>query len=207
MRAPGVRYQVGVRGFLAGAIVGAMVGAGGVYAALEKPWQAGAAEVAEPDAGAQAEEPTRKKQRRRRKGRRHERRHELVGDVIPELSARDRELVWRGPAVSLPERDMDFGAGGGGRPLDQGEIDRGISSRRDRVIDCIASARGNAELRASITLKFLVGEDGSVGPVRLRAPRYLFDQGLQSCATRAVRGMRFPGTGAATVVTLPLDLS
>jgi hypothetical protein len=35
----------------------------------------------------------------------------------------------------------------------------------------------------------------------------LLKNGLYECAGGAVRSMNFPGTGAATIVTVPLDLS
>lgn len=193
--------------FWKGALVGALVGAGAMYVGLERPFSGGDEVVVAPDAGAAADQA--EPERRRKKKRRPRRRRgtgEAVDQVV-ELSARDRQLVWRGPAVALPDRELDFGEGGGGRSLRQGEIDEGIAGARDEVIACIADARGNAELAATITVKFLVEGDGRIGPIRMRAPSYLFDNGLARCMRRAVQQMRFPATGAATVVTVPFELS
>lgn len=197
--------------FWTGAIVGVAMGAAGAYAALERPWAGSETTAAvSADAGPRADEASgrskrkkrRKKRRRRRKGTDEVR---YVDEVV-ELSAAERQSIWRGPKVSLPPKDVDF-AGGGGRPLNQSEIDAGIRSGRSAMVRCIGDSRGNAELRATITVKFLVDESGSVSTIRMRAPRYLFDNGFQACAARAVRSMRFPSTGAATVVTVPFELS
>ena len=65
----------------------------------------------------------------------------------------------------------------------------------------------SAELAATITLKLLVSDRGSVSKLRVQAPNYLLKNGLYECASRSARGMRFPATGAATLVTVPFDLS
>jgi hypothetical protein len=41
---------------------------------------------------------------------------------------------------------------------------------------------------------------------RLEAPRYLFERGLLGCAQRALGRLRFPATGAPTLVTFPVHL-
>jgi hypothetical protein len=184
-----------------------------VYAALEKPWVSSSKKVASADADAGVDEaPSSGK----RHGKRHKRRGTRAGsgsgelqeiDETIELSAADRQMIWRGPAIKLPEKNMDFGSGGGGRSLDQGEIDQGISGGQRALIGCIADARGQAELSANIIVKLLVEGTGKVSKVRVRAPSYLMKNGLFECAGNAARHMRFPGTGAATVVTIPLDLS
>jgi hypothetical protein len=205
-----------VRGFLSGLLVGAVLGSGGLYLALERPWGRPGQAIAgaQPDAGAVDEEASEagakkgKRARRRRPGRGGGAGEvDQVIDEVIVLSAAERRPVWRGPAVELPPRDIDFESGGGGRSLNQGEINAGIASGRDAVSRCIGDARGNAELVARIEVKFLVEPDGRVSKVRLRAPSYLMQQGLHPCVTRAVRAMRFPATGAATVVSVPFDLS
>jgi hypothetical protein len=181
-----------------------------VFVGLKKPWATSKSEVASAGADAGPDEaPTKGKKRKHRK---HRRRHSGSGklqeiDETIELSAADRQMVWRGPVVKLPKRDMDFGGGDGGRSLDQSEINQGVSGGQKALIGCVADARGNAPLSASIVVKFLVEGTGRVSKVRARAPSYLMKHGFYECASSAARHMRFPGTGAATVVTVPLDLS
>jgi hypothetical protein len=201
--------------FPLGLIVGLALGGAGTYAALEKPWASDGEElaVAEIDAGTgdEVEEEGKGRKKRRRKGRRGKGGDEPVAlqeiDERIVLTAADRTMVWRGPKITLPEKNMDFASGGGGRNLNQGEISDGVNSGQRRLMSCVAEARGQAELATKITLKILVEGDGNASKVRLQAPSYLMKNGLFPCASSAVRAMRFPGTGAATIVTVPLDLS
>jgi len=200
-----------VASFVSGIALGVVIGAGLTYAALEKPWEGEpTAEVeAVSDAGPGEELSAKKKgKKRKRRGRGGKGDAEL--QVIDErivLTAADRKMMWKGPKVARPDKNMDFSEGGGGRVLNQGEIGDGVNSGQKRVVSCIAEARGQAELAANITLKFLVEAEGKVNKIRVQAPSYLFKQGLYPCIGSAVRSMRFPGTGAATVVTVPFDLS
>ena len=200
--------------FVLGTALGLILGAGGTYAALEKPWASDKSVVAQVsmDAGATEELDTGKGKRHRRRGRKGNRRagKEAGLQVIDEriqLTAADRKMVWKGPAVALPERNLDLSSGGGGRSLEQSEISQAVGHGQDALVSCIAKARGQAELAANITIKFLVNGDGGIGKLRVRAPSYLLQHGLYPCASSAVRKLRFPSTGAATVVTVPLDLS
>ena len=197
-----------VKGFWFGLLVGAAVGAGGVYLGLERPWQGGeTAAISSGDAGPEAVAKKRKKRKRRNKRRKRSGGGEILGDPIVELTAADRKLVWRGPRIALDDREMDFGAGGdGGRALDQGEIDAGIATRSDAIVDCIAEARGYAELSATITLEALVEGTGRVSRSRVRAHQYLMDNGLAKCIQREAKAMRFAATGAQTVVSVPFNL-
>ena len=92
------------------------------------------------------------------------------------------------------------------RALSNGEIDRVIGGQSQPVIACIVEARGNAELEARIQVEMLVSGQGRVQRMRVRAPAYLFDNGFYPCARRAVMALRFPSTGAPTVVNAPYDL-
>jgi hypothetical protein len=197
-----------VKSFWIGLFVGAALGAGGVYLGLAKPWAGGEEATATVSADAGPELATKgKKRRKRRKRRKKAGSDGVLGDPIVELSAADRKLVWSGQRVALEPRDVDFASGDdGGRPLDQGEINAGISSRSDAVIDCIKEARGNAELSATITLRALVEGTGRVSRSRVRAPKYLVDNGVASCIRREAKSMRFAATGAQTVVSVPFDL-
>ncbi len=194
--------------FFVGLIVGALLGGGGVYLALEKPWSGDeAAAVADAGPAVATAQPKKKKRRKRSK------RGKRPGDVeialdgeIPKLGAADRKLVWKGEAVKLPTKQVDFAEASEGRPLDAGEINQVIRSQSKRLLSCITSARGNAELDAKITVKMLVNESGRVVKTRIRAPSYLFAHGFYGCASKAARAMRFPATGAHTVVDAPYDL-
>lgn len=198
--------------FVVGLALGVALGGAGTYVALEKPWGSSDDEVAsvtlDAGAGDELDEGSKGRKKRRRRGRR------ANGDVALQeideriqLTAADRKMVWRGPKIVLPEKNMDFAGGGGGRTLDQGEINQGVTGGQKRLMSCIAEARGQAELAANITLKFLINGDGGANKIRVQAPSYLLKHGLYECATSTVRSMRFPGTGAATLVTVPFDLS
>jgi hypothetical protein len=198
-----------MRGFVPGLLLGALLGAGGVYAAYEKPWQGQAAQ-ATADAGAEvaeAEAESKKKRPKGKKGRTRAGSSGPEGDDIPELTAADRALSWKGPAVALPPREMDFAGGEEVRPLNGSEINGVIKGQGKGVIDCIVEARGNAPLKAEITLEMLVDGSGEVKKVRMRAPAYLYDHGFEACARRAASRMSFPATGAHTVVTAPFTLT
>lgn len=130
---------------------------------------------------------------------------EVSGDM-PELGAADRKLIWKGDAVALPARSVDFGGVGESRSLGPQEINQAIKSQSSAVLSCITVARGNAPLDAQITVKMLVDGGGAVTAVRMRAPAYLFEHGFYTCARKAATAMRFPATGAPTVVEAPYDL-
>lgn len=123
------------------------------------------------------------------------------------LTDADKKLEWRGDAVAQPPRTLDLGAGDDGRPLDDGEIQGGIAQGSGPVIACIKDATAGAELSAEVTLQMLVGGDGRVGKLRVRAPAWLHAHGLLACARKAARSFPFPGTGLPTVVTAPFHLN
>ena len=203
-----------MRSFGVGLLVGVLAGGGGVFLALEKPWESEEEQVAEGpefDAGPVASSGKKGKKRKRKRGRRKKNANgelvEYFDDPPVALTPADRVMTWRGPSVKLPPKSMDFESGANGRPLNQGEINQGISSAKGAIANCIADSRGNAELNATIMLKFLVNENGRVTKSRIRAPAYLQKNGLHGCAKRATKRMNFPATGAATVVSIPFDLS
>lgn len=194
-------------GFGLGVLVGALLGGGGVYLAIEQPWGSGTSEVG-PDAGVKQADSGKKKKKHRGK-RRHGRRRagETAGAEIPELTDAQRKLVWRGEKVALPDRQVDYGSAGGEvRSLSPAEINRVIKSRSQPVVDCIDRARGEALLRTAVTFELLVDGGGNVTKSRVRAPVYLFENGFGDCARSAARKLRFPATGGYTVVTAPYDL-
>lgn len=185
-----------------GLLVGAFLGAGGTYAALERPWRSSEAVVSNPDAGPTTE-PVAKQGGKSRKKRRAP---TAADEGPPVLTAADLELVWKGDPVALPARAVDMGGGDDARALRADEINEVLRARSSAIQQCIAEAAGQAELRASITLEMLVTGEGRVTKVRMRAPQYLFAHGFQACASRAAKSLRFPSTGAPTVVTAPFDL-
>ena len=184
-----------------------------MYLGLRRPWQGGAAApavaVAAPppiDAGVA---PAGKKKRGKRvattssAGGAVER--EVDDDVV--LTDADRKVEWRGDAVAAPPRTIDMAAGDDARPLDDDEIAAGIAAGSRAVVDCIKDAAGPAPLSGEVTLKMLVGGDGRVTKVRVRAAVFLHEHGLTACARRAARSFGFASTGAPTVVTAPFYLN
>jgi hypothetical protein len=200
---------------LLGLGIGLVVGAGGMYLTLRPPWSGGGAAsppdpvvaAAPPDGGVAG-----KPKPKRRPGRRGgtveagtaDGEHEETEP--PPLTEADRRLEWRGDDVALPPRKLDMASGDPGRSLDDAEIADVIGGQAGGVRDCVVDAATGADLQATITVKLLVDGNGRVTRSRLHAPRYLFERGVLSCAQRALGRMRFPATGAPTVVTLPVNL-
>lgn len=192
--------------FFLGLVLGALLGGAGVYAWLERPWQQAAVTDAVDAGPAVADtKPVRKKQRRRgRRGRADV--TVAVDGEVPALTDADRALVWKGDAVALPQRRIDMGSASEARSLDGAEINQVIQSQSGPILECITRARGNAPLDSRILVKMLVDGQGEVTRVRVRAPAYLFAHGFHACVRTATLGMRFPATGAHTVVDAPYDL-
>jgi len=126
---------------------------------------------------------------------------------LVQLSGADRALEWRGDGVALPPTKIDMAGGRDPRPLDDGEIHAGISGGATAVQACVVQGATNTDLKASIALEMVVDASGKVIKSRIQAPHYLQEHGLLDCARRAIGKMHFPGTGAATLVTLPVTLS
>lgn len=196
--------------FLLGLLIGIVLGAGGTWAAFKQPWKSKAVAVEDtPDAGAEEPVATKKKKSKGKKKRATgggDTEEYYIDEPAPVLTAADRESIWKGPAVELPPRQIDMESGGEARPLTGAEINQTIGSSSKGITRCIATARGAAELKADISLKLLVGGDGRVQKVRARAPRYLFDHDFYGCVDGAAKSLRFPATGAPTVVDAPFEL-
>lgn len=196
--------------FWLGLVVGAVLGASATYLGIERPWRAPAkappvvAQVTPPavDAGAA---PKKGKRRTRTTTPAGTVEREVDDDVV--LTDADRALEWRGDAVALPPRTADLSGGDDGRPLDDGEIQAAVGRGSRDMIGCIADAAGGAPLAGTVTVSMLVGGDGQVAKVRVRAARYLHEHGLLACARRAARALPFAATGAPTVVTVPFELN
>ena len=127
-------------------------------------------------------------------------------EPLAQLSATDRALEWRGDDVTLPATKIDMAGGKETRPLDDNEINATIGGQSGGVRDCVVNSATNTDLRATITVKMVVGADGRVTKSRIKAPRYLFEKGLLTCVQRSLGRMKFPATGAPTSVTLPVTL-
>ena len=191
-----------------------------MYLTLRPPWGSGgnpspaAAEVAEPapgDASVGNAKPAKKRAGKRRPpgatvaaGDEHE-----VDETEPEsppLTDADRRLEWRGDDVTLPATRIDMGGGAEGRPLDDREINATINAHAGGVRACVVRGASGTDLRGTITVKLVVDASGKVTKSKLQAPRYLLGKGLLECTQKALRGMKFPATGAPTLVTLPVTL-
>jgi hypothetical protein len=205
-------YKRGVR-FGLGLAIGLALGAVGMYLVLEPPWRGGGAssevDVSVGDTVSDAGVGTKKKGRRKARGGGGgggaQEPFEVDEAIV--LTDADRRLEWKGDAVALPPRTLDMAGGGDeGRPLDDGEINGGIAGGSSPVIGCIKDATAGAAIAAEVTVQMLVGADGKIAKVRVRAPAWLHDHGLLACARRAVRSMPFPATGAPTIVTAPYHL-
>jgi hypothetical protein len=204
-----------VRGLL-GLVIGLLVGAGAMYLMLRQPW-GGRAATAPADAGigsapADAGPPGKPRPRRRPGGR--------GGTVAAPgggegdetepapvtLTAADRQLEWRGDEVKLSQKKVDMSSNAEARPLDQGEISSVLAGQSAGVRDCVVQGATGTDLRATISVELLVEGTGRVSRSRLQAPRYLFEHGLLGCAQRALGRMKFPATGAQTLVSFPVTL-
>lgn len=192
--------------FWAGLAVGALAGALATWLLMARPWRSGPRPVVQAPADAAPQPVTGKKKPRRGK------RGAGAGDgetdaPAPVLSASDRERVSRGPAITLPSRSIDMGSDSSSRPLEPGEIDDTIRRSSQGITSCIESALAGAELSGgSIELEMLVSGAGAVQKVRVAAPRWLMEHGFADCASAAARRIRFPATGAPTVVNAPFHL-
>lgn len=130
---------------------------------------------------------------------------EQSGPARITLSASDRALEWRGENTAI-SRKIDMNAPGDARPLEAGEINSTVSSQTGGVRACVEQGAAGTDLRATITIKVVVEGNGKISRSQLQAPRYLFEKGLLGCAQRALGQLKFPATGAPTVVTFPVNL-
>jgi len=122
------------------------------------------------------------------------------------LTAADRALEWRGDQTSI-SRKIDMNAPGDARPMEAGEYGPVVSGQTGSVQQCVTSAAANTDLRGTVTVKIVVEGNGKVTRSQLQAPHYMFEKGLLGCAQRALSGLKFPATGAPTLVTFPINFS
>jgi hypothetical protein len=192
-----------------------------MYLALRPPWgggtttgkpvERGPVAIAPADAGAGSAKPKAKRTKRRpvldSSGQPTgvEEYYEETEPMVT-LTDADRRMVTRGDDVTLPAQRLDMGAGTEPRALEADEINATINSQSGGIKDCVISSATNTDLRATITVELVVDGNGRVIRARVEAPHYLFEHGLYACAKRAALRMRFPATGAATLVTVPINL-
>ena len=215
-----------------GLVIGLVVGVGGTYLVLRPPWAKH--DTAPADTEQVAEAPTGdagvgKPKKKRRGGGGHRPTgaggqnfaggededwansggggEETEPPRLVQLSAADRALEWRGDDTSPGKTTLDMGNGAESRSLENGEIQSVISSQSGPAQNCIVKAAANTDLSGSFTVKMVVEGNGRVARSRLQAPHYMFTQGVLGCVQGAVKTMKFPATGAPTLVTLPVSLT
>jgi len=123
------------------------------------------------------------------------------------LTAADRVLEWRGDDTSRPPQKIDMANGTEARSLDDGEISQAIASQSGPAQSCVMSAATNTDLKGTITVKLVVDGNGRVIKSKVSGFHYMFEHGLLGCMQHAVAGMKFPATGASTLVTLPVNFN
>jgi hypothetical protein len=193
-----------MKGFWLGLAVGCAIGAAAVLA-LQRQLAPAPEALAEAPSAADAGPSGSKPNRRRPQQRRHRPGSQAPAGPV-ELTAADHKLVWRGAALAIEQRELDLASDREVRSLSRSEIDVGVQSRSDQVVDCIKQARGDAELEATVTVQALVDGAGHVIGSRVRAPRYLIDNNLAGCIRPAVAAMRFAPVGGQTLITVPFNL-
>lgn len=154
----------------------------------------------------------RRRRRRRRRGRR--RRNKGVAaatsDAPKTPSAAERKMVSKGPSLrSTDYIDMKNPkkGGGGGRELSTAEVTRVFRRLDRRIIACIDKARGDYDFRGGrVSVGFRLERSGHVKKVRVKAPALLQKKGLTRCVVPLVRGLRFPRSSRALVMTYPFRL-
>lgn len=192
-----------------------------MYLVLRPPWGGGATPaavdagvaMATPDAGSAKAKPKKRPRGTSTGPRRQgpgsdfsdEETDESSGPARIVLTASDRALEWRGENTAI-SRKIDMNAPGDARPLEDGEINSTVSAQTAGVRACVEQGAAGTDLRATITIKMVVEGNGKVSRSQLQAPHYLFEKGLLNCAQRALGQIKFPATGAPTVVTFPVNL-
>jgi len=122
------------------------------------------------------------------------------------LTAADRGVEWRGDSTSI-SRKIDLNAPGDARPLEESEYNPVVIGHTDAVRQCVITAAANTDLRGTIQVKMVVEGNGKVSRTQLQAPHYMFEKGLLGCAQRALSQLKFPATGAPTLVMFPINFS
>ena len=126
---------------------------------------------------------------------------------LVQLSAADRAMEWRGDDTSRKPQKIDMANGTEARALDDGEIRSTISAQSGPAQNCVVAGATNTNLSGTITVKMIVDGNGHVSKTKVNAFHYMFEHGLLGCVKNAVGRMKFPATGAPTLVTMPINLT
>jgi hypothetical protein len=220
-----------VRGSLGiGLVIGLVVGSAAMYLALRPPWGHGATTppsdggvvaMATHDAG--VGKPKKRTRHHRPSGgggggggaiTNGDEQGWGSGDYIEEtepqlvqLTAADRALEWRGDDTTRPAQKIDMTSGAEARSLDDGEIRSTIDSQSSGAQQCVMQGATNTNLAGTINVKLIVDGSGHVTKAKVQAFHYMFEHGLLACVQHAVKAMKFPATGASTLVTMPINFN
>jgi hypothetical protein len=127
---------------------------------------------------------------------------------LVQLTAADRAMEWRGDDTTRPPQKIDMSSGGAeARSLDDGEIRSTIDSQSGAAQTCVVQSATNTNLSGTISVKLVVDGTGHVIKSKVQGFHYMFEHGLLACVQRAVARMKFPATGASTLVTMPINFS
>jgi len=141
--------------------------------------------------------------------RRRRRRAKHSPDKLLTASAAERRQVSRGPRLQQTDRvDLTRPEGGGTtKELSEGEVTARLRRKDGRIVRCIDNARGRHDLGASrVEVSFRIERSGRVSGVRVEAPRLLMRAGIHGCVERVIKGLHFPGSSRALVMTYPYSL-
>lgn len=212
-----MRGSLGI-GLIVGVALGMVAGATAMYLALRPPWGSAASSGLPPattapvpnDAGIAKAKPKRHRPHRgATAGERGWSQDDPEKEPPPQrlqLSVADRTMEWRGDDTSLPPQKIDMSNESAARSLSDHEIQSTIEAQSGPLRSCVAASATNTGLSGTMTVKLVVDGNGRVTKAKLSAFRYMFEQGLLSCVRRAVEPLRFPATGAPTLVTLPVEV-
>ncbi|MFT3699198.1 MAG: AgmX/PglI C-terminal domain-containing protein [Kofleriaceae bacterium] len=126
---------------------------------------------------------------------------------LVQLTAADRQKESRGDDVTPGAQKIDMANGADGRKLEQGEIESTISSQSAAAQQCVMSSATNTNLAGTISVKLVVDGTGHVTRSKVEGFHYMFEHGLLACMQSAVKKMKFPATGAPTLVTMPINFN
>jgi hypothetical protein len=126
---------------------------------------------------------------------------------LVQLTAADRAMEWRGDDTTRPTQKIDMGGGAESRSLDDGEIRSTIDSQSGPAQQCVMAAATNTNLNGQISVKLVIDGNGRVIKSKVQGFHYMFEHGLLGCIHSAVGKMKFPATGASTLVTMPINFT
>jgi len=126
---------------------------------------------------------------------------------LVQLTAADRAMEWRGDDTTRPAQKINMGESAESRSLDDNEIRSTIDAQSGPAQQCVMAGATNTNLSGQISVKLVIEGNGHVTRVKVQAFHYMFEHGLLNCIRSAVGKMKFPQTGASTLVTMPINFS